>query len=155
MPIDEATQRRSWRDGINHLDLPGEIAGVTTLILFIFAWNQSYDVGWQQPCVYVYLILGVLSGIAFLLIKLYWSSAPFLPVAAFHVDVALVFGCTAAGWAVFGIWVNHRCRLQGFELILRHRFSMLPTPLLSLKASVHFYWRHGIARSLPPDQWQH
>ena len=107
--VDEAARHRTWRESINHLDLPGGFTGVTALILFNFAWNQSYDVGWQQPYVYVCLILGVLFGIAFFLIELHWSDAPILPVAAFNVDVAFVFGCTATGWAVFGIWVSHYC----------------------------------------------
>ena len=105
-PLDEKAQNRTTRERINHLDLPGGLTGVTALVLFNFAWNQATVVGWEQPYVYVCLILGVLFGVGFFLIELYWASDPILPVAAFTSDIAFILGCTACGWAVFGIWVR-------------------------------------------------
>lgn len=101
----EDSHNRTTREKINHLDLPGGLTGVTALVLFNFAWNQATVVGWEQAYVYICLILSALFGVGFFLIELYWASAPILPVAAFTVDIAFVFGCTACGWAVFGIWV--------------------------------------------------
>lgn len=103
--LNEDSQNRTTREKINHLDLPGGLAGVTALVLFNFPWNQATVVGWEQAYVYVCLILGVLFGVGFFLIELYWASAPILPVAVFTSDIAFLFGCTACGWAVFGIWV--------------------------------------------------
>jgi len=42
------------------LDLPGGITVVTSLLLFNFAWNQAFIVGWSEPYIYVTLILGLL-----------------------------------------------------------------------------------------------
>ena len=105
-PLDEKALNRTTREKINHLDLPGGLTGVAGLILFNFAWNQATVVGWEQPYVYVCLILGVIFGVGFFFIELYWASDPILPVASFTSDTLFVLGCTSCGWAVFGIWVR-------------------------------------------------
>lgn len=97
---------RTLREKLADLDIAGGLTGVTALILFNFAWNQAVVVGWQEAYVYVCLILGVLFGALFFYIELYWTKSPILPLAAFNSDIAFVFGCTAAGWACFGIWVS-------------------------------------------------
>jgi hypothetical protein len=88
------------------LDISGGLTGVTALVLFNFAWNQAVVAGWQEPYIYVCLILGVLFGVAFFIIEIYWASSPILPLSAFNSDIAFVFACTATGWACFGIWVS-------------------------------------------------
>lgn len=99
-------QNRSIREKLEDLDIPGGLTGVTSLVLFNFAWNQAFVVGWQETYVYVCLILGVLVGVVFFYIELNWVKSPILPLAAFNSDIAFVFGCTATGWACFGIWVS-------------------------------------------------
>jgi len=99
-------QVRSTREKLEALDIPGGLTGVTALVLFNFAWNQAVVVGWQQPYVYVCLILGVLFCVGFFYIELCWARTPILPLAAFNSDIAFVFACTATGWACFGIWVS-------------------------------------------------
>ncbi|KAJ9134282.1 hypothetical protein NKR23_g10271 [Pleurostoma richardsiae] len=96
---------RSLRQKIDGLDIPGGLTGVTALVLFNFAWNQAVVVDWQQPYVYVCLILGVLFGAAFFYVEVYWAKSPILPLSSFNADIAFVFACTATGWACFGIWV--------------------------------------------------
>ncbi|OBT67251.1 hypothetical protein VE03_02674 [Pseudogymnoascus sp. 23342-1-I1] len=98
-------KNRSIHEKLEDLDIPGGLTGVAALVIFNFAWNQAVVVGWKQPYVYVCLILGVLMGIAFFIIEVYWAKSPILPLAAFNSDIAFVFACTATGWACFGIWV--------------------------------------------------
>lgn len=105
LPV-QPKQDRSIREKLEDLDIPGGLTGVTSLLLFNFAWNQAFVVGWQEPYVYVCLILGVLVGVVFFYIELNWAKLPILPLAAFNSDIAFVFGCTATGWACFGIWVS-------------------------------------------------
>ncbi|EED21152.1 MFS transporter of unkown specificity [Talaromyces stipitatus ATCC 10500] len=104
-PARRTRQTRSLSQLSEDLDVPGGLAGFTALVLFNFAWNQAVVVGWQEPYVYVCLILGVLFGALFFYIEVYHAKTPILPLAAFNSDIAFVFGCTAAGWACFGVWV--------------------------------------------------
>lgn len=96
-----------WANLWTELDVTGTLMGVGGLVLFNFAWNQGAAAGWQNVYVYVLLIFGVI----FILIFLWWEMCraefPLLPVAAFTRDTNLVFGCVAAGWASFGIWVYY------------------------------------------------
>lgn len=110
LPV-QPKQDRSIREKLEDLDIPGGLTSVTSLVLFNFAWNQAVVVGWEEPYVYVCLILGVLFGVVFFYIELNWAKSPILPLAAFNSDIAFVFACTATGWACFGIWVSigHSC----------------------------------------------
>lgn len=64
-----ADQDRSIRKRLEALDIPGMLTGVATLVLFNFAWNQAVVVGWQQPYVYICLILSVPLAVLFLASK--------------------------------------------------------------------------------------
>ena len=99
-------QNRSIREKVEDLDISGGVTGVTALVLFNFAWNQAVVAGWQHPYIYVCLILGVIFGVAFFCIEIYWAKLPILPLAAFNSDIAFIFVCTATGWACFGVWVG-------------------------------------------------
>ena len=107
-----ADQDRSVRERLKALDIPGMLIGVATLVLFNFAWNQAVVVGWQQPYVYVCLILSVPFAVLFCCIEVFWAPSPILPLAAFNSDIAFVFGCTATGWGTFGIWVRTHVRFR-------------------------------------------
>ncbi|KAE8148711.1 major facilitator superfamily domain-containing protein [Aspergillus avenaceus] len=106
-PRNDVSRNLTMRQKIVHLDPPGCFTGVAALVLFNFSWNQAAGVGWEQPYVYVCLILGCLFGVAFFYVEVYWSEDPILPLAAFNADIAFVLGCTACGWATFGIWVYY------------------------------------------------
>jgi len=99
-------QKPPLRERLDRLDLPGGAAGVFTLVLFNFAWNQAVVATWKQPYVYVCLILSFIFGVVFFYIEIYRARYPILPIAAFNADVSFVFACTAAGWGTFGIWVS-------------------------------------------------
>ncbi|KAI9691649.1 MAG: hypothetical protein M1822_007720 [Bathelium mastoideum] len=102
---EQLEQKQTAREMLNALDIPGMLTGVTALVLFNFAWNQAVVVTWHQTYVYVCLILGVLFGVAFFCIEIYWAKFPILPLAALNGDIAYVFAITSLGWATFGIWV--------------------------------------------------
>lgn len=114
IPPPPVQQRKdqSIREKLENLDILGGLTGVAALVIFNFAWNQAVVVGWKQPYVYVCLILGVLIGIAFFAIEIYWAKSPILPLATFNSDIAFVFACTATGWACFGIWVSPSLHLE-------------------------------------------
>ncbi|KAL1296488.1 hypothetical protein AAFC00_000001 [Neodothiora populina] len=106
MPVEgEQKKRRPIRETLDRLDLPGGASGVTALVLFNFAWNQSLVTTWNEPDVYVCLILSFLFLAAFFYIELRLASYPILPVAVLTSDIPFVFGCTAAGWSTSGIWL--------------------------------------------------
>ena len=105
---EDLSAHKTHSEKLTSMDLPGCITGVSSLVLINFAWNQAVVVGWEQPYVYVCLILGALFAAAFFLIEVYWAENPIIPFSSFNVDIAFVFGCTATGWATFGIWVSAR-----------------------------------------------
>lgn len=108
MPVEgEQSKRRTLRETLDRLDLPGGASGVIALVLFNFAWNQSLVTTWHEPYVYICLILSFLFLAAFFYIELRVARYPVLPVAVLTSDIAFVFGCTAAGWSTFGIWVSN------------------------------------------------
>ncbi|KAI0271711.1 major facilitator superfamily domain-containing protein [Gloeopeniophorella convolvens] len=61
------------------LDYVGTYFGVTGLILFNFVWNQAPAVGWQEPYVYILLIVAVLHFFAFAYWEMYVAKVPILP----------------------------------------------------------------------------
>ncbi|KAL4984518.1 MFS general substrate transporter [Aspergillus falconensis] len=107
----EQKQRRTIREILDRIDLLGGASGVAALVLFNFAWNQSLVTTWDEPYVYVCLILSFLFLAAFLYIELRVARYPILPVAVLTSDIAFVFGCTAAGWSTFGIWLFYVIRI--------------------------------------------
>ncbi|KAK9851579.1 MFS general substrate transporter [Penicillium brevicompactum] len=112
MPIENGQeQRRTIREVLDRLDVLGGASGVAALILFNFAWNQSLVTTWDEPYVYVCLILSFLFLAVFFYIELRIARYPILPVAVLTSDIAFVFGCTAAGWSTFGIWLFYVIRI--------------------------------------------
>jgi len=102
------TQRKQpLRVKLGQLDLPGGITGVTSLVLFNFAWNQAFIVGWSEPYIYVTLILGLLLVPVFFLIEIRTAKFPLLPFDAINSDVGFVLACVSCGWACFGIWIYY------------------------------------------------
>ncbi len=58
--------------------------------------------GWQEPYVYVLLIVALLLVPLFFYIEFRLSAAPLLPVEALTVDVGFVIAGIACGWSSFG-----------------------------------------------------
>lgn len=124
IPIENDRSRpQSIREIFDRLDIFGGASGVTALILFNFAWNQSVITTWDQPYVYVCLILSVSFAIAFFYIELRLSRYPLLPTAVFTSDIAFVFACVSAGWSTFGIWVSAQILFENIvKLVLTSAF---------------------------------
>ncbi|KAH8819292.1 major facilitator superfamily domain-containing protein [Xylogone sp. PMI_703] len=62
------------------VDYVGSYSGVTGLILFNFAWTQAAIVGWEQPYVYVLLIVAILHLGFFLVWEGKFAKEPILPL---------------------------------------------------------------------------
>lgn len=92
---------------ISELDLLGTVLGVSGLVLFNFAWNQGPAVGWNTIYVYVLLIVGCACLAVFFWYEHKCAKYPLIPLSSFTMDTGLVFGCIAAGWGSFGIWVYY------------------------------------------------
>jgi hypothetical protein len=92
---------------MSELDILGAATGITSLVLFNFAWNQAPIVGWQSPYIIVTLIIGILLMPIFFYVELKVVKYPLLPLDVFTADNAFVLGCVACGWADFGIWVYY------------------------------------------------
>jgi MFS family permease len=63
------------------IDWFGAYLGVAGLILFNFSWNQAPFVGWDEPYVYILLIVSILHFAAFLIWESKFATNPILPVS--------------------------------------------------------------------------
>ncbi|KAG8525711.1 uncharacterized protein KY384_000471 [Bacidia gigantensis] len=92
---------------LRQFDYVGTFLGVTGLVLFSFAWSQAPVVGWQEPYVYILLIVGLVMIVGFgfsqsrvsapILPNSLWARKGFLPII-----VAMCFG-----WMSFGIFLYY------------------------------------------------
>jgi len=103
-PVKHSISNKSLRQKVLELDLPGAVTGIIALVLFNFAWNQAPVIGWDQPYIYVLLIIGILFVPIFFYIEFKVSSNPLIPMECLTSDVGFVLACVACGWACFGIW---------------------------------------------------
>jgi MFS family permease len=63
------------------IDWVGAYLGVAGLILFNFSWNQAPFTGWDEPYVYVLLIVSILHFVAFLVWEAKFATNPILPLS--------------------------------------------------------------------------
>lgn len=87
------------------IDIWGSITGVSGLVLINFAWNQAPIAGWQNPYIYVLLIVGFIFMGLFAYVESRVSKFPLIPPEIMTADTGFLLGCVALGWAAFGIWV--------------------------------------------------
>ncbi|OWB58849.1 hypothetical protein B5S28_g4935 [[Candida] boidinii] len=95
-------------------DILGSITGVSALVLFNFSWNQGPVVGWDNPYVYVLLIVSILMLIAFYFIEQKVEN-PLIP-SGLSKDTWITLVIIAAGWSSFGIWLFYGFR-YGYEIL--------------------------------------
>ena len=116
-----STQDASMAEKVDRFDYLGATTGVAGLVLFNVAWNQAPIVGWGNPYVIIFLIIGIILTAFYLYIETKVSQ-PLIPQQVLSGKVGFVLGCIALGWASFGIWIYYY-----FQFIehLRH-----VTPLL-------------------------
>jgi len=127
-PPVQPKQKESLGQKIHDLDLLGATVGVASLVLFNFAWNQAGVAGWQEPYVYVTLILGILLFPPFIYIEKRVARSPLIPFDALTSDVAFVLACVACGWASFGIFIYY---IWQFFEVLRGANPLLGSAWLS------------------------
>ncbi|KAH7139054.1 major facilitator superfamily-domain-containing protein [Dendryphion nanum] len=88
-------------------DYWGSITGVTGLVLINFALNQAPLVTWANPYIGTLLGVGILFMVAFVLVELYATDYPLIPIRGLHRDAAFALGCIVAGWGSHGIWAYY------------------------------------------------
>ena len=101
-------------------DLVGTGLGVAGLVCVNFAWNQGPVAGWGTVYVCVLLVVGAVFMGVFVAWERWGAVHPLVPAAAFTRDTNLVFGCVAAGWASFGIWIYYYWWVAPGLLVLAH-----------------------------------
>lgn len=103
--VREAVQK----DG--EIDYLGSVVGVAGLVAVVYAFNEGPISGWEEPQVYVLLIVGVLLLAAFVFIETKVKQ-PILPSFLwFSPSFPGVIACIALGWASFGIWSFYLVRI--------------------------------------------
>ena len=106
------------------IDVLGASTAVAGLILFVYAWNEGPVVGWDEPYVYVLLIVSVLLLALFVYVESV-VTAPIMPLDVWTTPAfPSVLLCIALGWSSFGIW-----NFYGVQLIEVFRGG---TPLLAV-----------------------
>ncbi|KAF4969054.1 hypothetical protein FZEAL_10304 [Fusarium zealandicum] len=123
-----SSENMTYREILDQLDILGSITGVTSLVLFNFAWNQAPIVGWGTPYVYALLIVGVALVPVFFYIELRVASHPLIPFDTLTSDVGFILACMACGWASFGIWVYY---IWQFFQLLRGASPLLTAAWMS------------------------
>lgn len=98
-------QPRKLSSSHRQFDYLGCITGVSGLVLFNFAWNQAFVVGWQTPYTYFLLIISILLLPIFVYIELFIARDPLIPFRNLSKQTALVLLILGAGWGSFGIWI--------------------------------------------------
>ncbi|KAF2681417.1 MFS general substrate transporter [Lentithecium fluviatile CBS 122367] len=88
-------------------DYWGTITGVSGLVLINFALNQAPLVTWANPYITSLLGAGVLFMIAFILVELYATDYPLIPIRGLGIDAIFALTCIAVGWASHGIWAYY------------------------------------------------
>jgi MFS family permease len=106
VPLSPEIARLSHRKKLGELDLLGAMIGITAMVLFNFAWNQAPGFGWQQPYIYVMLIVGILLFPFFFWYESKIATKPLIAFQALSMDACFVLICEACGWAAFGEFLH-------------------------------------------------
>ncbi|KAI1777489.1 MFS general substrate transporter [Hypoxylon cercidicola] len=106
-PVQKNEVPANFRAAMSELDIPGAVTGVTALVLISFAWNQAPIAGWQEPYLWIALIVGILLATLFVLIENYYATKPLIPFYALSSDVSFILVVGACGWSCFGIWASY------------------------------------------------
>lgn len=88
-------------------DYWGTITGVSGLVLINFALNQAPLVTWANPYIGTLLGVGCLFMVAFILVELYATEHPLIPIRGLGRDAVFALTCIVAGWASHGIWAYY------------------------------------------------
>lgn len=88
-------------------DYWGTLTGVSGLVLINFALNQAPLVTWANPYIGTLLGVGCLFMVAFVLVELYATDYPLIPIRGLTKDAIFALTCIVAGWGSHGIWAYY------------------------------------------------
>lgn len=120
LPDEEATPVRGRKPPT--FDYWGSFTGVSGLILVNTALNQAPLVLWTTPYVSILLGTGCLFMVAFILVELYVTDDPLIPIRGLSKDAIFALTCIVTGWASHGIWAYYLYlfleELRGYSALL-------------------------------------
>tara|TARA_R110001599_G_scaffold143806_8_gene325001 strand:+ start:431 stop:1804 length:1374 start_codon:yes stop_codon:yes gene_type:complete len=119
-----------------HFDFGGLVSLIAGLGLIIFALMQGPDWGWQNPTVWIPLVLGILAATQFILIELR-AKQPLIEVdlftnASFAVCNLVVFAAQFSKISVFifgALYLQHRLNYTAIEAGIALLPAVLPAPI--------------------------
>jgi MFS family permease len=120
-------------------DIWGCFTGVAGLVLVNFALNQAPLVGWTVWYIPSLLILGIAFLFAFVVVELYFTDHPLIPIRGLGREAYFALGCIAAGWGSHGIWA--------YYLYLFVSLSILAS-VIQRKANEEHSWNKSKATAL-------
>lgn len=149
-------KNESVRPGTNvrppRFDYWGTITGVTGLVLINTALNQAPLVLWKTPYVGAVLGAGCLLMVAFILVELYATDDPLIPIRGLGKDAIFALACIATGWASHGIWAYYLYlfleHLRGYSALLTSAQTspVAITGVLFAFSTVWLIQRFGVAQ---------
>jgi MFS family permease len=101
-PSKDGSQCRRQR-----FDWWGTLTGVSGLVLINFALNQAPLVTWANPYIGALLGIGLLLMVAFILVELYATEHPLIPIRGLGMEAIFALTCIGLGWASHGIWAYY------------------------------------------------
>ncbi len=117
-------------NAFTRVDGLGALTGLSGLVLFNFAWNQAPVVGWQDPYIYIVLIIGLLFLAVFGYVKSKLSKFPLVPLEVTSSGVGFVLIRVGLFWSSYNIWIFYswqfRKELRGVSaLVASTQFSVV------------------------------
>ncbi|KAL4948791.1 major facilitator superfamily domain-containing protein [Aspergillus filifer] len=97
------------------MDIAGCVTGICGLLLFNIALNLAPGAQWQDPSIYILLVVSLLFFGLFAYIERK-AAFPLIPFSAITPDISFVLATLACGWAAFGVWVFY-----GWEFVQNFR----------------------------------
>lgn len=85
----------------------GTFTGVSGLVLINFALNQAPLVTWANPYSGTLLGIGIMFMVMFILVELYATDYPLVPIRGLGIDAIFALTCIGVGWASHGIWAYY------------------------------------------------
>ncbi|RGP70921.1 aminotriazole resistance [Fusarium sporotrichioides] len=127
-----------------HIDVPGILMGLGSLLLFNIACNQAPSVGWNTPYEIALIILSVLLFAAFLIWEKGYAKEPIMPLSIFRAPtfLALIFVVLLSYMAFgIGLWyaVAWQQLLRGVSLT-QTGIQFIPFGLSSIIAVFFAAW---------------
>ena len=131
------------------IDWLGAALAVSGIVLFIYAWNEAPVKGWDEPYVYVLLVVGLALVALFFVVEGY-VDAPIMPLDIWtEPGFPGVIACVALGWSSFGIWNFYSVQLmevfrEATPLLVTAEFS--PVAVAGLVATLTMAYLHSRVR---------